>query len=312
MPSSASMSSQPWASSSALRSSFSLASSIRSSMTCPPENPIETRSADVIGVPPDPLAGGPSVGLRRLNDLGQHPARRARMQEGDAGVEDPQPRLRVDQPHSGVLELRQDLVDVADGVRDVVQAGSSLLEELADGSVRPERPQQLDVPVADVEQHRLDALRFHRLAMGKRHAQGLLVEGDGPLEVVGGDADVIDPAEHGQECIAVASPTIRRNGSGHPTQVAAAMPPLPDGAASPLPASCSTRRISRRALTPTSSCSGVGSLVAIRRWISWPGRWKARAAVVSGFRSLQANISAASDALATPTAARATGPGRSN
>ena len=53
-------------------------------------------------------------------------------------------------------------------------------------------------------------------------------------------------------------------------------------------------------------------MVATSRWISWPGRWKARAAEVSGFRSLQANISAASEALATPTVARASGPGRSS
>ena len=41
-------------------------------------------------------------------------------------------------------------VDVGDRVGDVVQAGTALLEEAADGRVRPERPQQLDVPLADV------------------------------------------------------------------------------------------------------------------------------------------------------------------
>src|SRR3954469_7753163 len=34
--------------------------------------------------------------------------------------------------------------------------------------------------------------------MGQRHAERLLVEGECSLEVLGGDADVIDPAEHGR------------------------------------------------------------------------------------------------------------------
>ena len=49
-------------------------------------------------------------------------------------------------------------VDVLNAVGDVVQAGPLALEELADGRVGGERAQQLDVAVADVEEHRLDAL----------------------------------------------------------------------------------------------------------------------------------------------------------
>ncbi len=50
--------------------------------------------------------------------------------------------------------------------------------------------------VPDIEQDRLDALLLDRLTMDERHPEGRLVEGDGGLEVVDRDADVIDPIEH--------------------------------------------------------------------------------------------------------------------
>ena len=78
-----------------------------------------------------------------------------------------------------------------------------------------------------------------------------------------------------------------------------------------LAAASSTRRISASAATPTSSCSGVGSLVASWRWISRPGVWKASASGSPWWRSLQANISTASEAPPRPTPARASGPGLS-
>src|SRR3712207_6999940 len=53
----------------------------------------------------------------------------------------------------------------------------------------------------------------------------------------------------------------------------------------------STRRISSSAARPTSSCSGVGSRVPIRRWISKPGLRSALASAVSGCRSDQAKRS---------------------
>src|SRR5262245_9393752 len=130
--------------------------------------------------------------------------------------------------------------------------------------------------VADVEQDRLDPLRLDRLAVGELHLEALLVEADRSVEVLDGDSDVIDSPEH-------------RAGVYAP----------------------SARRISARAATPTSSCSGVGSLVAISRWISRPGVWKASARGAPWLRSLQANISTASEAPPRPTPALASGPGLS-
>ena len=53
--------------------------------------------------------------------------------------------------------------------------------------------------VADAEQHGLDALLLHGLAVLERHAQPLAVERDRLVEILDGDSDVIDPSEHGGE-----------------------------------------------------------------------------------------------------------------
>src|SRR5215203_7488116 len=54
----------------------------------------------------------------------------------------------------------------------------------------------LPMAFADVEQHGLDSLALDGLAVGHGHSQGALVEGDRPVEVLGGHADVIDSTEH--------------------------------------------------------------------------------------------------------------------
>ena len=95
-------------------------------------------------------------------------------------------------------QARERRVDVRDAVGDVVQAGPLALEELPDRRVGAERLQQLDVAVADVEQHRLDALLLDGLAVGERHLERPLVERERGVEVVGRDADVVDQPEHGR------------------------------------------------------------------------------------------------------------------
>ena len=77
--------------------------------------------------------------------------------------------------HAGLVERRQGRVDVGDRVGDMVQTRAALGDELADRGVGSERAQQLDVSVADVEQHRLDSLRLDRLAMRKLHLEALLI-----------------------------------------------------------------------------------------------------------------------------------------
>src|SRR3954467_116901 len=120
------------------------------------------------------------MSLRRLYDLGEHPIGRSRVHKGDAGVTNPDPRLGIDQVDAGFLELAEHTLDVIDRVGDVVEPGALALEVPADRCVGTEGPQQLHVPLADVEQHRLDALALDGLTMGYGHSHRPLVEGDRP------------------------------------------------------------------------------------------------------------------------------------
>ena len=76
---------------------------------------------------------------RWFDDLGEDPAGRAGVKEGDAAVADADPRLAVDQLDAGGGEARQGGVDVVDRVGDVVQAGAGAGEEFADRGVGAER-----------------------------------------------------------------------------------------------------------------------------------------------------------------------------
>jgi hypothetical protein len=119
------------------------------------------------------------------------------VQERDAGAADADPRRLVDQAQARLLQRRQRGVDVGHLVGDVVDAGALLGQELADGRVRAEGREELDVVLADVEEHRLDALLGHVLAVDELHVVRLLVEGDRGVEVLDGDAHVVDAREHG-------------------------------------------------------------------------------------------------------------------
>ena len=71
-----------------------------------------------------------------------------------------------------------------------------LREEPADRRIGAERGKQFDVAVADVDEHRLDALLGHRLAVHERHPECAFVQVDCAVQVVDGNADVIDPLKH--------------------------------------------------------------------------------------------------------------------
>jgi len=109
---------------------------------------------------------------------------------------DPDPRFRVDQLDAGGGELLERRLDVLDGVGDMMETGALAGEELADRGVLAERAEELDMSVADIEQDCFDALLGHRLAVDERHAEDLLVELDGGVEVIDCDAGVVDPVEH--------------------------------------------------------------------------------------------------------------------
>ena len=122
------------------------------------------------------------------------------MQERDLRAADAGARRLVDQPHAGRAQLVERGGDVVDAVGHVVQPGPALGQEAADRRVVRQRREQLHVAVADVEQRGLDALLGDRLAVDERHAVGVAVDGDRGVEVLDGDADVVDAAEHPAEC----------------------------------------------------------------------------------------------------------------
>src|SRR5581483_1689021 len=163
VPSSVSRSCQPSERSTCLRSFENSLSLMRTLITWPPPKPISTRFVSLAMAPGYPPAA--SVAGRRLDDLREHAAGRLRVQERDAASADPRPRLGVDERDPALLQARERGVDVGDTVGDVVEAGPALLDELADGRVRSQGAQQLDVAVADVEEHGLDPLRLDRLAV---------------------------------------------------------------------------------------------------------------------------------------------------
>jgi uncharacterized cupin superfamily protein len=137
------------------------------------------------------------VPLRGLDQLGEHPAGRFRVQERHAAASDADAGLLVDQAKARGSHGLEARLDVVRPVRHMVKAGSAPREELPDSRVRAERPQQLHVGVAHAEQHGLDALLLHGLAVLERHAEPLAVERDGLVKVLDGHSYVINASEHG-------------------------------------------------------------------------------------------------------------------
>ena len=88
------------------------------------------------------------------------------------------------------------LLDGRHAIGDVVKTGAAAGEELADGGVGTERLEQLDVTVSDLEQRRVDALLLHGLAVDERHPEGIAVDRQRGVDVLDGDADVVDGGQH--------------------------------------------------------------------------------------------------------------------
>jgi hypothetical protein len=112
--------------------------------------------------------------------------------ERDLRPEQPRARPLVDQVHACGGEPIELGGDVVDTVGDVVQARPTAREEAADGRLGPERPEQLDPVAADAERARLDALVGHDVAVLDHGAEEQRVRLDRPVEVVDGDANVVD------------------------------------------------------------------------------------------------------------------------
>ena len=119
------------------------------------------------------------------------------MKEGHPRAADPGPRRLVDEAHAGGGARVQRGLHRLDAVGDVVESRPPAAQELAHRGVGPERLEQLDVAVADVEQRRVDALLGHRLAVDEWHAELVAVERERVVDALDGDADVVDRGQHG-------------------------------------------------------------------------------------------------------------------
>jgi len=116
------------------------------------------------------------------------------MHEGDLQAEHPAPGLGVDQLGAALLEVAEDDPDVLDLVGDVVHAGASAGEELADRRVVPERGEQLDPTPSDPDRRGLDSLLLDASPMLEPAAEEALVRRDGLVEVEDRDPHMMDPA----------------------------------------------------------------------------------------------------------------------
>ena len=95
-----------------------------------------------------------------------------------------------------VRERTQRLIDARNAIRDMVQPRAAPLEEPRDRRFGPERGDQLDVALADVEQGCVDSLFVDHLPVHERHPEDPQVDGDRRLQVGNGDTDVINPRQH--------------------------------------------------------------------------------------------------------------------
>src|SRR6185437_13796810 len=168
---------------------FSVASSPAHSLAAifvttisPPSKPISTRDTSAAAMPV------PSI----LHVLDQDPGHAAGMDERHLEPEQARPRLGVDQLGAGRRRVAQRGADVRHEVGDVVHPRAAVGEELADGRVLPQRPQELDPALADPHGHRLDPLGGDDLAMLDLAAEETLVNIYRGGEVVHGMADMMD------------------------------------------------------------------------------------------------------------------------
>src|SRR5581483_5848588 len=127
---------------------------------------------------------------RRLIDLDQHPVGALRVDERDHAD-----RARVgdvvDELCPACLELAHLRFDVVHLEADVVQAGPAALEEARDGVVGGERRDELDLRVAGADEHDVELTILEAQATGDRQPEHVAIEHHRPLEVVDGDADVV-------------------------------------------------------------------------------------------------------------------------
>ena len=109
-------------------------------------------------------------------------------------AEEPLPRLLVDQLRTCSRELAEGRAHVGDLVRDMVHPRPALLEEPANRRVVAEGGEELDAPGPHHHGSGLDALVLHPVPVLELTAEEPCVRRDRLIEVMHGDAEVMDAA----------------------------------------------------------------------------------------------------------------------
>ncbi len=119
-----------------------------------------------------------------MNRIGVH--------ESDLEAEEPLARRGVDQLGALLGELGERRRDVVHLVRQMMQSGSALRDELPHGRVVAEGREQLDPTVTDPNRRGLDPLALHAGAVLEAAGEEALVRLHRFVEIRDGDADVVD------------------------------------------------------------------------------------------------------------------------
>ena len=143
------------------------------------------------------LPDGGSIGDRRLLELDQHAVRRRGMDERDRRAFRAWPRLFVDHPDAARPELGDRRVDVVDPQRDVVEAGTALVDVPRDRRLRRRRLEQLELRLPDRDEMRAHLLARHLLGGFDLEAERVTVERQRGGQIFHGDADVVEDSFHG-------------------------------------------------------------------------------------------------------------------
>ncbi len=130
-----------------------------------------------------------------LHEFDEGTAQVGRVDEGDAGPPTADPRDLIYQPCSLRHEVGERGFDIEDRVSHVVQALTVSFQEAADGGIGRERPQELDVRSSEGNHRLFDSLLDDYLPVGRFDAISVEVTIDRRIQVLNGDADMIEVVE---------------------------------------------------------------------------------------------------------------------
>ena len=130
-----------------------------------------------------------------LHEFDEGTAQVGRVDEGDASPSSADPRVFIYQPCSLRDEVGKRGFYIEDCVSHVVQALTLAFQEAADGGIGREGTQELDVRSSEGNHRLFDSLLDDYLPVDRFDAISVEVTVDRGIQVVNGDADMIEVVE---------------------------------------------------------------------------------------------------------------------